>query len=142
MQFGALRYIKTRHGDKSVGEWALHIQTSWKFVRDAEIVVAVGDLYLRPDGESYDWDDGGDSNFDLQAYELNNTFSSASVVVQRVDCDDVGSFSLAFSDSFRFDVFPKISDSIDDVEHWRLFQPDSDGYHFVCQTRSRGQNAG
>ena len=142
LQFGTLRQVTTKHGDKSVGDQAVHVQTSWRFVRDAKIILAVGDLYLLPNGDYYDWDVGGDSNFDILARDLNDLFSSASVVVLNAQCDDLGGFSLALSDGTRFDVFPKLSDTIGEIEHWRMFQPGANCVHTVCQTRNRDTNAG
>ena len=142
LQFGTLREVTTRYGEKTIGDWAIHVPTSWRFVRDAQIILAVGDLYLLPDGETYDWDEGGDSNFDNITDKLNELFIETSVTVKRVHCDDVGGFSLTLSDGTRFDVFPKMSDTIDGIEHWRMFQPDGDGGHAVCQTQDKRANAG
>ncbi|GAB5404407.1 MAG: hypothetical protein Aurels2KO_26380 [Aureliella sp.] len=142
LQFGDLREVDTRYGAKTVGDWAIHIQTSWRFVSNAQITLAVGDLYLLPSGDSYDWDIGGDSNFDIIARDFNKLLSSTSLLVQNTKCDDVGGFSLSFSNGIRFDVFPKISDTIDDIEHWRMFAPNTDDKHTVCETKSRNENAG
>ena len=136
LQFGALKSTTTKHGTRTTGDWAVHLQTSWRFVRDSKIILAVGDLYLLANGDSYDWDIGGENHFDHLATSLNDTLSSASVVVDQIKCDDVGGFSLALSDGARLDVFPKISDTLDDFEHWRILQPDRNGGQFVCQTRN------
>ena len=106
------------------------------------LFLAVGDLYLLPNGDSYDWDAGGDSNFDIIARRMNDSFASASIIIEHARCDDVSEFTLGFSNGNRFDVFPKISNTIDDIEHWRILRPDSDGKHTVCQTGDRGANAG
>ena len=87
LQFGDLREVETRRGVNTVGEWAIHIQTSWRFVRNAQITLAVGDLYLFPNGDCYDWDAGGDSNFDTITRDFNDTLSSTSLLVQKTKCD-------------------------------------------------------
>ena len=138
MQFGTLRQVKTRYGEKAIGDWAIHVQTSWRFVCNAQILLAVGDLYLLPNGDSYDWEVGGESNFDVLAAKFNDAKTSVDTVVQHVQCDDVGSFSINFCDGTRFDVFPKISDSIEGIENWRMFQPSQNDAHTVCQTGKRG----
>lgn len=142
LQFGVLRDVNTRYGTKTVGEWALHIQTSWRFVRESKIVVGVGDLYIFPDGETYDFEGNRLSKFDERANQLNQSIATSDILVQQVLCDDVGGFSLVFTDNSRFDVFPKISEDTIDIEHWRLLQPEGSAEHVVCETGALFGDAG
>ncbi|MDB4777902.1 hypothetical protein OAG68_00435 [bacterium] len=131
LQFGELHEVSSNRGMRTVGDWAVHVQTSWRFVQDAKIIVAVGDLYMLPDGSNYDWDAGGISSFDSLAKEMNRLFAAGTTEVLNVVSDDVGGFSIKFSGDIRFDLFTNTSDSIIDIEHWRIFQPTTDDAHLV-----------
>ena len=41
LQFGTLREVATQYGEKTIGDWAIHVQTSWRFVRDAQIILSL-----------------------------------------------------------------------------------------------------
>ena len=133
IQFGELNQIPSTYGTRTVGEWALHVQTSWRFVDKDDITIGIGDVYVYPNGDPYDWELGGDSNFDLIAKELNKSFSER-VTVRTLNYDHVGGFVIEVSNGSQFEVFPKISSKIPGIEHWRLFQPAKDGEHFICST--------
>jgi hypothetical protein len=143
LQFGEWREVPVRKGGtRSVGEWALHIQTSWIFARDSRIIVGTRDFYHYTEGSpefaeygsEYNWDKCGESRFDHHAAALNEEFESAAPCVNRIACDSVGAFTLALGDGLAFSVFPNCSSSAPDWEFWRLFRPHTEGPHYVVAT--------
>ena len=115
-----------------MGEWAIHIQCPWRICRDGRIVVAYRDYYYSPEGDALDdWETSGKSRFDHLTQTLRTEFAASPPKVLSVSTDDVGGFSLAFSDNYRFDVFPDDSRLDDHAEHWRLFEPQTERDHFV-----------
>jgi len=94
------------------------------------------DLYLKADAdERYDWDAGGDSRFDRIAATLNESFMAGSVFVTGLSVDEVGGFSLSFTNGLCLSVFPDDSGASAYSEDYRFFQPDRDGAHFIVPSR-------
>lgn len=136
MHFGSLREIKDlKGGKKQVGDWALHVQTNWRFVRESKIVVGQADMYFQAGNcERYDWKAGGQSRFDERADVLNQTVRNAKTVVEGITCDELGGFTLTFEDGYSFEVFPDASSDFPEDELWRLFAPGRDDSHFVVES--------
>jgi hypothetical protein len=143
LQFGDWREVSShRGGTRLVGEWALHIQTPWSFVRDSRIIVGTRDLYYYAEsspefgesGREFDWDKDGESRFDRHTAALNQEFDLLPPIVSRISCDSVGAFTLSLGDSLNFSVFPNCASSSPDFEFWRLFQPATDQPHYVVAT--------
>ena len=113
-----------------MGDWALHVQCPWRITRPPTILVGRGDCYYEAtSNEPYDWQKAGESRFDRYAMSLNKEFELSPPLVEAVEVDAVGGFSLRFSD-YVFEVFPDES-SDGGSEHWRLFQPGDLESHFV-----------
>ena len=110
LHFGDYRTIVDRRGKtREVGDWALHAQCAWRFVRPDSIVLASTDLYYYAEGEdSYDFHRGGESLFDRRANQLNRVL-------------ETGEFR-ATSDGSPFGEF------------WRLFRPSEEEPHYVVST--------
>lgn len=140
LQFSELREVPSRRGGtRLVGEWALHVQTPWRFTRGSRIIVGVRDLYYYADtGEGFDWGKDGESRFDRLAATLNQEFEAASYCVTAITCDRVGGFSLRLGADVGFDVFPNVASTSPDFEFWRLFQPATQNPHFVVATDEPG----
>ena len=136
MSFGELREVPLkRGGTHQIGQWALHVQTAWRFVRESAIVLGITDVYhYAEDGAAFDWDKDGESRFDCQAAELNEGFEDEAEIVTKVTCDDVGGFSLYLKSGLRFDVFPCVAFSSPDFEFWRFFEPATENDHYVVET--------
>ena len=136
MHFGEFREVPARGGGtREVGEWALHIQTPWRFTRGPVITVGTRDFYYYADGgEDYDWDKGGVSRFDRLASTLNCDFEAVSYNVTSIVCDRVGGFSLWFGPEVSFDVFPNVASTSPGFELWRMFQPATEEAHYVVET--------
>jgi len=145
LQFGEWREVPYRKGGtRPVGEWALHIQTPWNFVRESRILIGTRDLYYYADsssefaenGPEFDWKKDGESRFDRYAVTLNKELESSPPVVKRIVCDQVGGFTLWLCDDLTFSVFPNCASSSPDFEFWRLFRPSTDHPHYVVATDS------
>lgn len=128
IHFGQLR----DDGTKEVGEWALHLQCPWRFVRDGRIVLGSNDFYYRAeDGESLDRDSESRSLFLLKASLLDEFLNSEVVSVVDVHSSGAGAFELIIEDGLVFSVMPVESPEVSDGESWRLFRPSTDYPHFV-----------
>lgn len=136
IHFGEFRTVPDRHGQpREVGEWALHFQCPWRFVRGNSIILASNDVYYYPEGEeSYDFNQGGESLFDRRAGQFNRVLDTGMFHVSEIICDPCGAFQLTFTPDLHFAVFPAASDASPFGEFWRLFQPDSDEPHYVVTT--------
>jgi hypothetical protein len=135
LDFGEMHEVAGHAGGtKTVGDWAIQVQCSWRLCRRGRIEVAYRDYYFSPEGDALDdWVTPGKSRFDHIAQVLSSKFETSPPVVRSFTTDDVGGFSLALSGDYRLDVFPDDSNSDDYSEHWhwRLFAPGSDKEHFV-----------
>jgi len=143
LQFGESREVPSRKGGtRRVGEWALHIQTPWNFVRDSRIIVGTRDLYYYSEassefaeqGREFDWQKDGVSRFDRHATTLNQEFELTPPLVTRILCDSVGTFTLWLGENLTFSVFPNCASTSPDFEFWRLFQPAKETPHYVVAT--------
>ena len=147
MHFGQEREVPSRRGGtRKVGEWALHIQTPWNFVRGSRILIGTRDLYYYAEssaefaesGKQFDWDKDGESRFDRYAATLNQEFGAALPCVTRIVCDSVGAFTLGLGADLTFSAFPNCSSASPDFEFWRLFQPATENPHYVVATDTPG----
>jgi hypothetical protein len=130
--FGNLRIVKGRNGkEKRVGDYALHVQCSWRLTKDSSILIAHRDIYVPSDDvnvEKFEWDVPGNNRFDQR---VNEVFAEnlSSILVNNVVADNIGGVQISFTDSFAIDIFP---DQSTNDEFWRLLRPeDASSYHFV-----------
>jgi hypothetical protein len=125
-QFGARHVVVARVGkakgsERTVGEFALHVQCAWRIVGPNGVVVASRNRYVPaddPDSVSpeWEWEQAGANRCDerIHAWCHGNAY-----VVRSVAADTLGGLSLVLSDDFTLDVFP--DDSVQG-EHWRLLR--------------------
>ncbi|MCP4406521.1 MAG: hypothetical protein GY807_01930 [Gammaproteobacteria bacterium] len=135
MHFGSPRLVEDRKGkQKTVGEWALHVQTNWRITRGSEILFGQADmLYRASDLEPRDDDRLGELRFDERAEALNEALPESETVVQGVACDVFGGLRLTFRDGLALEVFPDMSSDFPDYELWRLFGPGKGYQHLVFE---------
>ncbi len=133
-QLGARIETTTRRGESVfVGDYALHVQCTWRIVGPQGIVVGRRDLYYRAGDdpfenlEAFDWDREPNRRCERLAALLQARDASL-LVVEGCAADDLGGFRLTLSEGFVLEVFP--DDSMDG-EHWRLFKPATEEPHFV-----------
>lgn len=136
IHFGDWREIPSlRGGTRQVGEWALHVQTSWRFTPRDRILLGVLDLYAYAEvGSDFDWDRDGESRFDRIATALNQSLHDDDIRVSRLACDEVGSITLHLDPDLQFSVFPNFSSDYPDKEYWRFFQPATEAHHYIVST--------
>ncbi len=139
MHFGKLSEIALSDGrTKTVGDWAVHVQCSWRLARKGAIVLASRDFYRTNDGQLIggDWENSGESKFDRMVKTINQ---APPWIIRSIDCDNIGGFKLNIGGEFNFDVFP---DSSAPGELWRLLQPSTPHKHFVVKSNRDGQVLG
>lgn len=135
-QFGPIR--KVDRG--TVGDYALHIQCPWRIENPYGIVTGYSDLWEPAeadeeiDWENWDYEDGNAQDKHLQAMLKNYDPDTRSIinegewlVVESIQADAYGGASIILSGGFRLVIFPAGTQN----EDWRIFQPNTDGPHFV-----------
>lgn len=135
-QFGELEVVSGRYGSGKRGEYALHIQCTWRIVGPQGIIVGSGDLYYpagdpRVVDENFDWAEAESTQRDQRVAGLLAGWSGSQPVVESVESDDVGSIRIALTQGFIIEVFP---DSSLETEMWRLLTRGSLD-HFVVTGR-------
>jgi hypothetical protein len=132
-QFGQRRTVKDFRGNvKEVGEYALHVQCTWRIRRGDQVVVGSRDLYV-PAEESddppkdFDWIAQGANRRDKRIAELFQN-ETRQFLVQQVEVGEAGRFTIILDDEYALDVFP--DDSLSN-EYWRIFKPYAKEPHFV-----------
>ena len=126
-QFGARHGHKTSEGhDCEVGDYALHVQCSWRMIRGDEILVGRADLYEPPDALKNE----AEGYFDWQKENLQDakvaklfTDDKRQFTVVGTALRAAGKLDILFDDELRLEVFPDSSVGDEGVEHWRLFAP-------------------
>ncbi|HEV3272086.1 MAG TPA: hypothetical protein VGZ93_07890 [Candidatus Methylacidiphilales bacterium] len=130
LNFGEMREVPWGTATRIIGDWAIHVQCTWRLYRRDRIFITSRDYYRSPDGTALgdDWDTFGKSKFDSVARFLCSEFETNPSIVESVDCDEAGGFLIHFDDEVRLQVSPDIGVS---GEQWRLFQPGEANKHFV-----------
>ena len=118
-------------------EYALHIQTSWRFVKGDVILLASRDIYLPQDealdnGE-YDFEEQStqkeitatSSIFDVSMHDFEKHFENATV--KSFDISPLGDLRIDFTNGVYFETF---TPSARKIEEWRFLPPGEED-HFV-----------
>ena len=118
-------------------EYALHIQTSWRFVKDDVILLASRDIYLPQDealdNGDYDFDEQStqkeitatSSIFDVAMHDFEKHFENATV--KSFDISPLGDLRINFTNGVYFETF---TPSTRKCEEWRFLPPGEED-HFV-----------
>jgi hypothetical protein len=130
-EFGEQVPFTDRRGRaRTIGEYRLHVQCSWRIVRAGTILMGYADLTEPPRGvaaEDFDPNTGAKTRRDeLMARFLEDT-SLAGRAVTRQESTPYGDVRLTFRDGSRLELFPEASAG--ENESWRLLMPD--GSHIV-----------
>ncbi len=119
-------------------EYALHIQTSWRFVRGDEILLASRDIYL-PQNEALD---NGDYDFDEQSTQKEITATSSifdvaihdfakhfrGATVKGFTINPLGDLHIDFTNGVYFETF---TPSMRKCEEWRFIPHGEEEQQFV-----------
>lgn len=132
-EFGNRRTRTTRLGKvQEIGEFMLHIQCPWRIVGSDGLIVGSDDRYY-PEDDTHAKDANSDGPT-LCESRLNGWFkhhAESPLLVERAECDCVGSFKLYLQRCFVLEVFPTCSSNSEYSEFWRLFRPSDEESHFV-----------
>jgi hypothetical protein len=136
--FGSQREVVDRDGEtKLVGEYALHVECTWRITGLGGIAVGSGDLYypagvpVSRNSKDFDWRKQGANRADERLSTLLHQLAQAPLVVEGVWADATGSIRLTLSHGYALEVFPSDSLQGEYSEHWRLFQPSLNQPHYV-----------
>ncbi|MCL6444879.1 MAG: hypothetical protein K6T83_15735 [Alicyclobacillus sp.] len=138
--FGTPKVVTDRRGNqKQVGDYAIHVQCSWRIANQSRILVASNDIYVPSSSwvgeyDDFDWDVNGNNLFDERIQEL-FIRNSIQPVVTKVQVDQYGGFKLIFTDDLVLEAFPNSSN---DLENWRMFVPYDKSKHFVVSNQGIG----
>ena len=111
-------------------EYAFHIQTSWRFVKDGGILLASRDIYLPQDealdNGNYDFEEQStqkaitatSSIFDVAIHDFEKHFENATV--KSVDISPFGDLRIDFTNGVCFETF---TPSARKCEEWRFLPP-------------------
>jgi hypothetical protein len=130
--------IETFHFGGDSGTFSLQVRCPWRLTEGASIVTGYDDVRY-PKGADpgaepagFRWDAEGANRRDERLRTFFNDHRAGPPAVVAVEADDVGSVRLTLDQDVCLELFP--DDSLDDVtdsERWRLFQPGTDGPHFL-----------
>ena len=130
-QMGARHTVTSFRGKPcSVGDYALHLQCTWRIFGPSGIVTGSTDLYYPPGDPDqkppdFDWQQGN-----RRDERLANLLAAESdgFSVEHVSADESGGFVLNLRGGYRLEAFP--ADSLPN-EHWRLLKQGDLTSHFV-----------
>ena len=118
-------------------EYSFHVQTSWRFVKGKEILLASRDIYLPQDealdNGDYDFDEQStqkeitatSSIFDVAMHDFEKHFENATV--RSFDISPLGDLRIDFTNGVYFETF---TPSARKCEEWRFLPPGEEN-HFV-----------
>ncbi len=132
----------TRTHNQSWGQYAIHVQATWRLLRDSKILVGSSDRW-NPVEEVSDWDAWYESphpsredvfweSFIGGVDPVTHSFEGEmpAVTVIAVDENRIGDLVIGFSDGSKLEVYGCGTDD----EFWRLFEPREDTPHYVVGT--------
>ncbi|MCL2046894.1 MAG: hypothetical protein FWG88_10985 [Oscillospiraceae bacterium] len=115
-----------------VARYALHVQSSWRLLKDNSIVLGCDDFYIAQNGVTYEEfkvDGGfGKSIFDSNSTFLNEYIEHRHICVLKIEASDFGDLVISMDDNYRLEVM--YNSSVLD-ESWRFFEVGSEKKHFV-----------
>ncbi|HEX3053674.1 MAG TPA: hypothetical protein VHP83_23650 [Aggregatilineaceae bacterium] len=134
--FGSQRTITYPRGTKTVGEYALHVQCSWRIATTEQVIVASRDLYYPPNNDrnipdDFDWDVHMGNRHDQRMALFLENLVSAPLRVAVIEVGLAGNLKLFFSGTCALEIFPDDSFTDSSSEHWRFFRPGDIKNHFV-----------
>ena len=120
------------NGDKRiVSRFALHVQSSWRIIKQNSIVLAQKDFFEPKDELSYEEfqkESFGNSQFDARSEIFNVSFRKEPLYISQIFANDFGDVTIHFGSNYHLEVFVDVSGN---QESWRFFEPGSDLPHFI-----------
>ncbi len=112
----------------TIPDWTIQVQCPWRISQNSRIVIAYRDFYYS-DVPLSNLAVMSKSRFNSVLDTLSEEFETTPPVVDAVETDDSGGFSVCLSHDYRLEVFP--AESTTSGKHWRVFQPGIQGGSFV-----------
>jgi len=129
LHFGDPRAVTDRDGSaRAVHDWTIQVQCPWRISQNGRIVIAYRDFYFS-DVPLSNLAVMSKSRFNSLLDTLCAEFDTTPPVVDAVENDDKGSFSVRLSFGYQLEVFP--AESTESGKHWRIFQPGANDNSFV-----------
>jgi hypothetical protein len=135
-QFGGRRLVDAYgDGTKEVGEFALHVQCSWRLRRSRGVLVGSGDrAFPATSTDGSDQEDlglPGANRCDRLVDELFCGREDSPFVVEAATVDRDGTLRIGLAGEYVLEVFPDFAALDEEDEYWRLFRPAEDREHVV-----------
>ncbi len=130
IQFGT--YLVNEKNGFITGYYGLHVQCPWRIIQDGKIFVAYFDLYQPDEAQKdlpYEEFDEYKGSLRHQQLRILTRGERKRLKVERVEADDLGGFTLHFTQNTRMEVLPMHSC---EIEYWRLIRH-QDKAHFVVE---------
>ncbi|WP_338751107.1 hypothetical protein [Bacillus sp. FJAT-52991] len=132
--FGFGKSITTvnKRGDSfKSSEFVLHIQCTWRLIKENKIITASRDIYVpksnwNSDNE-FDWDIIGENRFDELLKDFLKKYCGKIYIIL-LNSDPLGGLRISFTDNISLEIFP---DESTEEEFWRIFTPGKLDSHFV-----------
>jgi hypothetical protein len=149
VHFGALTHGVSERGPRKgqptkYGEYALHVQCTWRIAGPDGIVTGRPDRFYphsdllrwREDWHWFDDPDWDSSQLNANRWDerIQPWLAAGPYVVEGVAADPLGGLRISLAGRFALDVFPDSSDDTEYSEYWRFFKPDDPRPHFVVLT--------
>lgn len=143
--FGDERVVPDTHrgGERTVPDFALHVQCAWRLCRHGRILIGSQDVLYdadtpwdQPNPEGFEWDVAGANRCDRFFAAFPPAESSVPLIVATVSTDELGGFRLGLSGGFSLQCFP---DAGTPDEIWRLLQPGRQTDHYVAEGTGDGR---
>ena len=127
----SMKYISSSNNEHVAACFAIHVQSSWRFVKDKKIVLAFNDFYIPKDNIAFDVFEEkqfGNSQFDIRSDKINNIIKNLQIKVINIIANNLGDITIFFENGFSLEIFVDVSGM---KESWRFFRMDDDLEHFV-----------
>lgn len=137
LKFGQQIVVDRQGAIYNIGEFTLHLQCPWRITNGSAILLGSSDVYEPADktvdfNEDFNWEKAGANMRDAKLQIL----LSKPLVVEAVEVDTFGGFSLLFKNGMMLSAFPASSSKDEYNEHWRLLdnRPETK-QHFVVSNQ-------
>ncbi len=123
LHFGKLSAVKSLNGsEKIIGEYALHIQCSWKLIRVSAGMFTPSCDSTEIVANSY--------NLSRDAERIIDTIKGE-ISVLSVEADSKGNLKIIFTENYLLELLADGMDDSNEIEYWRFFIPNNPSPHFV-----------
>jgi hypothetical protein len=131
LKFGQHVIMDKVEGPLNIGTFGIHLQCPWRITKGSTILIGSYDVYEQADSNAnydpnFNWDR---PNVNLRDTKLEQLISKSELIVEEIECDDLGGFTICFNETLKLSTFPATSSK---YEYWRLLEnqttPDA---HFV-----------